>query len=250
MTRVVCGFLTVSVVSIFGDFNRAQAQLIGNRTVGSAPGGIQQASPAARLGNSPSTIRSRGSAPPLIFGQQNQNGGQAGGNVTGGANNPGGLARPDSRFLRGNRQAGDFVGSNRADLKGFVGATQATPGTGATPVAANNIRIETGSQRVNRPLGPLGKNGMYYPKLDLNSIVEDEGELIANPNLSDRIEERVRERTKADVDVSFEGGVAVLRGEVRSKRESDLIETMLGFEPGVDRVRNELVVRGRNARGF
>jgi hypothetical protein len=30
-----------------------------------------------------------------------------------------------------------------------------------------------------------------------------------------------------------------------SKRESELIETILGFEPGVDRVRNELVIRGR-----
>jgi osmotically-inducible protein OsmY len=59
------------------------------------------------------------------------------------------------------------------------------------------------------------------------------------------LQERVRERTDAAVRIEQEGGVVVLRGEVSSKRESDLIETMLGFEPGVDRVRNELVIQGR-----
>jgi len=42
----------------------------------------------------------------------------------------------------------------------------------------------------------------------------------------------------------LESGVAVLRGEVATERDSELIEAMLGFEPGVDRIRNELRVRG------
>jgi hypothetical protein len=87
---------------------------------------------------------------------------------------------------------------------------------------------------------------MYYPKLDLNSLVEDqESELIANPRRFEQLQERVRERTNSVVSIRSEAGEVVVQGEVMSKRESELIETILGFEPGVDRVRNELVIRGR-----
>jgi hypothetical protein len=87
---------------------------------------------------------------------------------------------------------------------------------------------------------------MYYPKLDLNSLVEDqESEWIANPRRFEQLQERVRERTNSVVSIRSEAGEVVVQGEVMSKRESELIETILGFEPGVDRVRNELVIRGR-----
>jgi len=87
---------------------------------------------------------------------------------------------------------------------------------------------------------------MYYPKLDVSSMVDDQDiEQIADPRRFERLQERVSERTDAAVRIEQEGGVVVLRGEVSSKRESDLIETMLGFEPGVDRLRNELVIKGR-----
>jgi hypothetical protein len=86
---------------------------------------------------------------------------------------------------------------------------------------------------------------MYYPKLDLNSIAQDEVEVLVSPTRVIEIQERIRQRSNPGVSVVFEGGYAVLRGEVSSNREAELIETMLGFEPGVDRVRNELVVRGK-----
>ncbi|MFN7795538.1 MAG: BON domain-containing protein [Planctomycetota bacterium] len=44
--------------------------------------------------------------------------------------------------------------------------------------------------------------------------------------------------------------MVVLRGEVSSRRDSELIEAILGFEPGVDRVRNELVIRSSSGRQF
>lgn len=235
--------LTCSALGILAGLSQleySQAQLIGNRNVGSAPGGIQQSTPGGRLGNRPSSFRTpTGGAGG--FPQPNP----AAAQNAGGANNPGGLARQDSRFIRGNRQKGDFVGSNRTELKGFVGATQAV-GVGTAPVAANNVRVETGSLRTNRPLPPLSKSGMYYPKLDLNSLVEDqESEWIANPRRFEQLQERVRERTNSVVSIRSEAGEVVVQGEVMSKRESELIETIIGFEPGVDRVRNELVIRGR-----
>jgi hypothetical protein len=92
---------------------------------------------------------------------------------------------------------------------------------------------------------------MYYPKLDLTSMEEDQGsELIADPRRFEKMQERIRERTDASVRISQEGGVVVLRGEVSNKRDSELIETIIGFEPGVDRVRNELVIQTPQGRRF
>jgi osmotically-inducible protein OsmY len=92
---------------------------------------------------------------------------------------------------------------------------------------------------------------MYYPKLDLTSIADDQGsEVLADPRRFERIQERVRERTNASVSIVQESGVVVLRGEVSNRRDSELIEAILGFEPGVDRVRNELVIRPSSGRQF
>jgi hypothetical protein len=85
---------------------------------------------------------------------------------------------------------------------------------------------------------------MYYPKLDLSSFDEGETEVLVPSSQLSQIEERIRQQGNAGIQLRLEAGVAVLRGEVATKRDSELIESMLGFEPGVDRIRNELKVRG------
>ncbi len=234
------------VIGICVQSESSQAQLIGNRTVGATPGSIQRSTAGGRMGANPSSVRNRVAGTPGFANPPNPGGipgGNAGGSTGPGSNNPGGLARQDSRFIRGNRQRGDFVGSNRTDLTGFVGSTQAV-GVGNAPSAASTLRIETGSTRPNRPLGPLGKKGMYYPKLDLESLDQGEPELLSPANQFGEIQERLRQQGNPGIQVGLESGVAVLRGEVATERDSELIEAMLGFEPGVDRIRNELRVRG------
>ena len=49
-------------------------------------------------------------------------------------------------------------------------------------------------------------------------------------------------RGSGSVNVAMEGQIAVLRGEVKSQHDRDLIGRMLLLEPGVSDVRNELVV--------
>ena len=223
----------------------SQAQLIGNRTVGATPGSIQRSTAGGRMGANPSSVRNRVAGTPGFANPPNPGGnpGNTGGSTGPGSDNPGGLARQDSRFIRGNRQRGDFVGSNRSDLTGFVGSTQAV-GVGNVPSATSTLRIETASARPNRPLGPLGKKGMYYPKLDLESLDQGEPEVLVPSNQFGEIQERLRQQGNPGIQVGLESGVAVLRGEGATERDSELIEAMLGFEPGVDRIRNELRVRG------
>jgi len=51
-------------------------------------------------------------------------------------------------------------------------------------------------------------------------------------------------KSRKGVNVSVEGGVVVLRGEVSSERERRLAEGIMRLEPGVAEVRNELIVNG------
>jgi len=204
------------------------AQLIGNRTVGNAPGNIQQTSPSARAGSGSFTNASANSGP-------------IGPNGLSVGNNPGGGIQANGRFVRGNRQRGDFVGSNRTDLKGFVGATQAV-GTGNVASSTTNLRLETSSQRVNRPLPPLPKKSMYYPKLVLDDSEQDAAEVIRSPEFRTEVQDRLQRAGYPNVELQMEAGVAVLRGSVASQREAELAATMLSFEPGISQIRNQIEV--------
>ncbi len=211
-----------------GQVTTADAQLIGNRTVGSAPGNIQQTSPSGRIGAGSFTNAAPGAGP-------------IGANGLSVGNNPGGGISQNGRFVRGNRQRGDFVGTNRTDLKGFVGAGQAV-GIGNAPSATSTLRLETSGQRVNRPLPPLPKKSMYYPKLVLDQSDSVRGEVIPSPAFQTEVQNRLRRSGYPQVEVQWNAGVAVLSGQVATERERELAETLLGFEPGISEIRNELQV--------
>ncbi len=195
----------------------ATAQLVGNRTLGSPALSLQQ----QRAGTAPTTA-----AP--------------GGTSVGAAS---GLQGANARYLRGNRSRQDFVGSNRTDLSGFVGSGQAI-GVGRVPTAAETLKLETSkADRINRPLPPQPAKGMYYPRLTLESASETSSEL---PNIgpaSPSATERIAEFSKGRANVSMSGTTAILRGTVASSREAELLAQLLSFEPGIDRVKNELVVK-------
>ncbi len=219
---------SLMLLGAFGQVTTANAQLIGNRTVGSAPGNIQQTSPSGRIGTGSFTNAAPGAGP-------------IGANGISVGNNPGGGISQNGRFVRGNRQRGDFVGSNRTELKGFVGAGQAV-GIGNAPSATSTLRLETSSQRVNRPLPPLPKKSMYYPKLVLEQTDSARGEVIPSPEFQTEIQNRLQRSGYPQVEVQWIAGVAVLSGQVATERERELAETLLGFEPGISEIRNELLV--------
>jgi hypothetical protein len=195
----------------------ASAQLIGNRTLGSPALSLQQ----QRAGTAPTTAAPGGAAIGAASGLQ-------GGNA---------------RYVRGNRSRQDFVGSSRTDLSRFVGSGQAI-GVGRVPTAAETLKLETTkSDRINRPLPPQPAKGMYYPRLSIESDRETSSEL---PNIgpaSPAATERIAEFSRGRANVSMAGTTAVLSGTVSSSREAELLVQLLSFEPGVDRVKNELVIK-------
>ena len=109
----------VAAVIVLVQHDIASAQLIGNRAVGAPLSSLSQ----QRVPGVP-TAASQGA------GQANAAGiGQAS-NAIGSLGNR--MQIDNTRFVRGNRSRQDFVGSNRTDLSGFVGAGQAL-GVGRVP---------------------------------------------------------------------------------------------------------------------
>jgi len=148
------------------------------------------------------------------------------------------------RYLRGNRARQDFVGSNRTDLTGFVGSEQAL-GVGRVPTAAESLRLETTrSAKINQPLPKQPAKGMYYPRLEIAfDIAPSQGELLSVGDASMDILERVAQISGRGANVTMSGTTAILRGTVNSVRTSELLSQLLSFEPGIDGVKNELLVK-------
>jgi hypothetical protein len=161
-----------------------------------------------------------------------------------------GTLRGNERFLRGNRSRRDFVGTDRRELTGFVGAQQAI-GTGRVQSATEGLRIDAvNPRRVNRPLAPIPRRGMYYPRLvvdlDPSSIRVDS--MNADAELRDsissaRLADRIGRLAGPTVELTVSQNTAFLSGTVDSQRSAELVEQILEFEPGIDRVVNELEIR-------
>lgn len=199
----------------------AHAQLIGNRTVGNAPGNIQQTPPSGRLGAGSFTNMSANSGP---MGPGGLNLGTTQGGI-----------QTNGRFVRGNRARGDFVGSNRTELKGFVGSGQAL-GVGRVTSAVENIKVETRAARINRPMPSQPKKGMYYPRLELDLSSRDTPEPIPATLFNQDLQRRVAKVAGFEPKVSLNGRTAILDPSSVPADSIDMIKTLLSFEPGIDRI--------------
>lgn len=218
--------MLLSLTALLVQHELASGQLIGNRTLGAPATSLSQQ-------RGTSAITSATSSPSVGIGLASAGGiGQAA-NAIGSLGNR--LQVDSTRFVRGNRSRQDFVGSNRSDLTGFVGSGQAI-GIGRVPSAVENLRIETTTTKINRPLPPQPTKGMYYPRLELDFETMPRQ---VSPDVSDR----VAQFSGGNARVTMTGSTAILRGQVDTIRTSELLVQLLSFEPGIDRVKNELVVK-------
>lgn len=213
--------LLATVVALDQWSSTASAQLIGNRTVGNAPGNIQQAAPGGRIGAGSFTGPSANSGP---IGP----GGISLGTTQGGIQKTG-------RFVRGNRAKGEFVGSNRTELDGFVGAGQAL-GIGRVASAVENLKVETKAARINRPLPPQPKAGMYYPRLSVDHSSRISPESIRTIPLHGELQARLTKIAGAEARVQLNGRTAIIDAASVPAESLELISTLLSFEPGIDQV--------------
>jgi osmotically-inducible protein OsmY len=145
------------------------------------------------------------------------------------------------RFVRGNRSARDFVGSDATELRTFVGE-QAAEVRGSIRSAVSDLRPER-EQNVNVAATKSRGKQMYKPRLAVNfgyrpTAVRDLGSRIAAQlSLTETLD------LAQPIEVSVEGATATLRGTVPSEREREMAGLIAQFEPGISSVRNELQVR-------
>jgi hypothetical protein len=174
--------------------------------------------------------------------QNQQNQGQSG------PTNRVGVLSGTERFLRENRRVGEFVGADSDDATKFVGAQtygaditvppaeepMAPPLQSAPNPDQVNVPIPTAAARAARPYEPRLAVGFELPPQTAAELnLEMVRRLKAIPGLhpANRIE------------VSVEGRIATLRGEVACERDRVLSGQLLLFEPGISEVRNALTVR-------
>lgn len=152
-----------------------------------------------------------------------------------------GILSGGERFVRGNRSRRDFVGSDRGEQSGFVGVGQAI-GVGRVPSATEGLRIPpVDAARINRPIPAQSAKGIYYPRLEIGFDVKQSASVSpAELAADERMLERVVNITGDTAQLTLAGRTAILRGTVKSAHDAQLAARLLSFEPGIDRIQNEL----------
>ena len=173
-----------------------------------------------------------------IFGQRTL------GNTLSRRSRPGELSGGE-RFVRENRARRDFVGRDIREIRRFVGAQQASV-TGAARPASMDLR-PTQQADVNRNVRrPSSRRAAVYPpKLEIGFNVPPPARL--GTTLEARMAKIPRLRQVTPMRVTVHERTAILEGEVASPHDRLLAEQLARLEPGIDRVRNLLVVAPESA---
>jgi len=145
------------------------------------------------------------------------------------------------RFLRSNRTSKSFVGAS-PEAPGFVGSVQADETAGPATNNINANRAQLAPTLLNPPRSVARKTGIYEPKLNPAFQLPASESRLNSQSLTTTIRKLGSEERFAGARVSLSEGTAVLQGRVGDLHDRELLAALLKLEPGVESVRNELVV--------
>lgn len=173
-----------------------------------------------------------------------------------------GQVSANDRFVRGARQPGQFVGSDRTDYA-VVGQQNASGGLGGG--AGMNSMMgrggtnqlgglfgqqgmnQFGRNQANQMQNNMGRGGQQSRPLRATMQIGFTRSAGASLRTTTQFERRLTKipqlTVTGPVQVSMEGATAVLKGYVASERDRDLAEKLALLEPGIGDVRNELQIR-------
>ena len=168
-----------------------------------------------------------------LFGQRDL-GGSLSQRSTPGSAAASGTESGGQRFLRGERSVSDFVGGAAA---GFVGRQSATT---ATTSSVTGLREEARPPLNRRRV--IRQGGLYAERLQLMPDSQSQFSADQPPReLSQSLQSLIQSRSLT-IEVSSEGHSAILRGAVPSEHDRQTAELLVMFEPGIQKVENELTV--------
>jgi hypothetical protein len=160
-----------------------------------------------------------------------------------------------ARFVRGNRQAGEFVGNNTSqEAQHFVGGVQDdtgignyTPSGGYTSPMTSEGGYPNSRQNPNR--NQQGQAGLA--RQNTTSVrttfraafnYAQPGSNQLSTSLTRRLAKTPTIRPQTPLQVEVQGRTAILRGVASTEHDRSLAAEMVRLEPGIELVRNEIVV--------
>lgn len=150
-----------------------------------------------------------------------------------------GTVDPSRRFIRGQRSGGDFVGADRGDSATFVGNEQ---GTSDGPVTSSVTGLrEQRSRSVNRPRRP-STNGRYAERLTINFGYSVPNSDVRSTFAYSQVLKSLMDKRGIRIEASAEEHSVILQGVVPSEHDRELVELFVLFEPGIEKVENELKI--------
>lgn len=146
------------------------------------------------------------------------------------------------RFLKGNRDSGDFVGTDAGERREFVGAQEAADISRVRP-STDGLRVKE-SREANEQYRSATerRNAMYDPRLVIAFDVNRQSPPAIQAGLQQRLADSRHSRWADTVSVAVRGDTVVLSGKVASSHDREMAELVLMFEPGVAKVENRLAV--------
>jgi len=185
-----------------------------------------------------STTQSSGQSTSQSSGQASQ--GNTTGQITG-----------NERFLRQNRDPGQMVGGGGVGVGNMRGETDAG-GDGGSSMFGSQSRFSSSNPMMSSFMNSSMFNSRYNQRQQLRvplrlgptgvTFSPSTPAVATGPNLrvQDRLARIPQLKNPAAVKVEMEGQVAILRGQVTTPHERDLVARLVLLEPGVADVRNEL----------
>jgi hypothetical protein len=161
-------------------------------------------------------------------------GGTAAGATTRGDANVGQVTGAE-RFLRNNRQPGQFVGSDSADAQNFF-SQLANQSQNNNQQRRNNNNPNNGQNNANRQVVSKAR---VQTSIGFNFVAPTGTNIAAT--LQQRLEKSPRIVRHGPISVRIEGRTAVLSGTVATEHDRVLAAQVARLEAGVAEIRNELV---------
>ena len=166
--------------------------------------------------------------------------------------NTAGQIQGSERFLRENREAGQMVGGDVQGVGNLRGQTD-DAGQGTSGMFGSQSSFSSRSQLSNLfNSGMLGSSRQQRQQLRVplrigpNSFPFSSATPAVASGTNLRVQNRLARlpqlKDRGSLKVDMEGQVAILRGEVGSQHERDLVARLVLLEPGIADVRNELQV--------
>lgn len=145
------------------------------------------------------------------------------------------------RYLRSNRRGKSFVGAIPGST-GFIGAVQSEGIAGPLRNDINANREQIAATLLNPPRSPARRTGPYEPRLAPAFDLPASTDFVSSESLNQRVQQLGSGERFAGAKVSLSDRTVLLTGQVTDPRDRELLEDLLRLEPGVESVRNELVV--------